>query len=159
MVARGVELGRRVSLGLPCLKRWQASVHGIGLYSEARFPAVCPVQGMDLRVIVGHALHFGVVACQRLSEKGRSVIQVYLGTIKKCLFLEVRNSADLEEKPAGTRTWKDNPGEHGIGLGNIKAAAAEYNGAVSTDMKDGVFTVSVLLPLYPLGEGGGSERM
>lgn len=160
----GVEAGDEVtgSLVIDAVlyhKRRQAKDHGIRWQCEARLPADCPVKEIDLCIIVGNALDNGLEACQRLSEKGRSFIQVYLGTIKKCLFLEVRNSADLEEKPAGTRTWKDNPGEHGLGLGNIKAAAAEYNGAVSTDMKDGVFTVSVLLPLYPLGEGGGSERM
>ena len=31
---------------------------------------------------------------------------------------------------------------------NMKAAAARYNGVVRTELENGVFAVSVLLPLY-----------
>ena len=38
---------------------------------------------------------------------------------------------------------------HGLGLGNIRAAADRYNGAVRVETENGIFTISVLLPLYP----------
>ena len=38
---------------------------------------------------------------------------------------------------------------HGLGLGNIRAAADRYNGAVCVETENGIFTISVLLPLYP----------
>ena len=50
-------------------------------------------------------------------------------------------------KPSGD--WRGSPGEHGLGLGNIQAAAARYNGAVHMEAEKGIFTISVLLPLVP----------
>ena len=98
---------------------------------------------------MGNILDNALEACGRLPKGEAPFIRVWVGTIKKCLFLEVQNSSDLKEgwKPSGDR--RGSPGEHGLGLGNIQAAAARYNGAVHMEAEKGIFTISVLLPLVP----------
>ena len=85
-------------------------------------------------------------ACGELMEEESPFIQMYLGTVKKCLLLEVRNSMSLSDKPKKKRGKEEFRG-HGLGLGNIKEAADHYNGVVGTEREKGVFTLSVLLPL------------
>ena len=43
---------------------------------------------------------------------------------------------------------KENFPRHGLGLRNIRSAAEKYNGAVRVEAENGIFTISVLLPLY-----------
>lgn len=150
--AGGVEAGDEVtgSLVIDALlyhKRRQASEHGICWQCDARLPADCPVKEMDLCIIVGNALDNALEACLRLDEGEERFVRVYLGTIKKCLFLEVRNSMAPEEKAEKRNPVKGKLRGQGLGIGNIKAAAAEYNGAVSVRTEKGVFSLAVLLPL------------
>lgn len=146
--AGGVEAGDEItgSLVTDALlyhKRRQAIKRGILWKCDARLPKDCLVKEIDLCIIVGNALDNALEACGKLPEKDHPFIQVYLGKIKKCLFIEVRNSADIEDG------WenKKNPGEHGLGLENIKAAVDSYNGTVHVEAQKGVFTISILLPM------------
>lgn len=137
----GVEAGDEItgSLAVDALlyhKRLEAAERGILWECDAKLPADCPVREMDLCIIVGNALDNALAACGRLSKKDKPVIRIYLGPVRKCLLLEVRNPMDQEEKPKGP----------GLGLENIQAAAAIYNGAVCGEAENGVFTLTVLLP-------------
>lgn len=68
-------------------------------------------------------------------------------TFKKCLFFEVRNPTDLKSPSETVKSRKNHPEHHGWGLANIKAAADAYHGTVHMEIKEGIFTLSVLLPL------------
>ncbi|RKJ06892.1 GHKL domain-containing protein [bacterium D16-54] len=174
--AGGVEAGDEItgSLVIDALlyhKRRQAMSMGIRWQCDARLPKDCKVKEMDLCIIVGNILDNALEACFKLQEKkpekgdggedtkktkdqAESFIEIYMGTIKKCLFLEVRNSTDLPDELEFCRTRKASPKEHGLGLMNIKTAAARYHGAVHMEVKNRVFAISVLLPLYkeePMG--------
>ncbi len=145
-------------------KRRQAAEKKIRWQCDARLSADCPVKETDLCIIVGNILDNALEACFRLQENAMSetggiagkrveagdepFIRIYMGTVKKCLFLEVQNSTDLADSQEILRSRKENPGVHGLGLRNIQAAAEKYNGAVHTEAENGVFTISILLPLY-----------
>lgn len=154
--AGSVEAGDEVtgSLAMDALlyhKRQQAIEKGIRWQCDARLPADSPVKEMDLCIIAGNILDNAVEACSRQKEISKPLIQVYMGTVKKCLFLEVRNSTDLSDKQDTSKSRKENSKEHGLGLVNIKAAVDRYNGAVHVQVEKGVFMISVLLPLYQEG--------
>lgn len=149
----GVETGDEItgSLAIDALlyhKKRQAKEQGIRWQCDARLPADCPVKDIDLCIIVGNALDNALESCLRLKAREQTFIYVYLGTVRKCLFLEARNSAEQEEGWERGEKWKSGSQRHGLGLGNMKAAAARYNGVVRTELENGVFAVSVLLPLY-----------
>ena len=112
------------------------------------------IKEVDLCIIVGNILDNALEACERAQEKravkkqvGQPFIHVHMGAIKKCLFLEVRNRTDLEGRQEICGSRKESPKGHGLGLGNIKSAVANYNGAVHIEVENYVFTISVLLPL------------
>ena len=158
-VAGGIEAGDEVtgSLAMDALlyhKRQQAKERGVCWQCDARLPEGCPVKEVDLCIIVGNILDNALEACERAQEKravkkqvGQPFIHVHMGAIKKCLFLEVRNRTDLEGRQEICGSRKESPKGHGLGLGNIKSAVANYNGAVHIEVENYVFTISVLLPL------------
>ena len=127
-------------------KRRQAAERGIRWQCDAKLPKDCQVKEIDLCIIVGNALDNALEACGKLQETDHPFIQVYLEKVKKCLFMEVRNSAEAElgwEKKGSRKK----PGAHGLGLGNIKAAVAGYNGTMHVEAENGVFTISILMPM------------
>lgn len=135
-------------------KKHQAAAWGIYWQCDARLPEDCPIKETDLCIIAGNILDNAIEACCRIQEKeggtgGQTApfIQIYFGTVKQCLLLEVRNSTDLADGQAVGKSRKKDSEGHGLGLANIKAAAARYHGTVYTEVKKGIFTMSVLLPL------------
>lgn len=136
-------------------KRKQADDWGIHWQCDAKLPGNCPIKEIDLCIILGNILDNALEACQILLKKSdvkkivnELFIYVRIGTIKKCLFLEVQNSTVQTEGSKINKSRKENPNGHGIGIRNIKAAAANYNGAVQIESENSVFTISVLLPFY-----------
>ena len=51
------------------------------------------------------------------------------------------------EKQTGKNTGKGNPQENGIGLLNVGDVVRGYNGVMETEIRNGVYDISVLLPL------------
>lgn len=158
----GVDAGDEVtgSLVMDALlyhKRQQALEMDIRWQCDVRVPKDCPVKEMDLCIIAGNILDNALEACARLHKKEEPFIQVYMGTVKKCLFLEAQNSMAKEGTEDRIKSDGDIDGRqkngrilprHGLGLGNIRSAVERYNGAVRVGAENGVFTISVLLPLY-----------
>lgn len=143
-------------------KKRLAAARGIVWQCDVRLPADCPVKDMDLCILVGNSLDNAVEACRRLQEetaasgeeKGDApFIRVYMGAVKKCLLLEVQNSTDLTDVQETGRSRKSESGLHGLGLSNIRAVAAAHNGTVHMEVEEGVFTLSVLLPMGQAGSG------
>ncbi len=127
-VAQGDEVtGSLVMDALLYHKRHQAAEWGIHWQCDAKLPKDSPVKEIDLCIIMGNILD---------------------NAIKKCLFMEVQNSTDLQDKDETCRSRKDNPSKHGVGLANIKAAVANYNGVIHMEVEKGVFTISILVPMY-----------
>ncbi len=156
-VAQGDEVtGSLVMDALLYHKRHQAAEWGIHWQCDAKLPKDSPVKEIDLCIIMGNILDNAIEACCRIQElnsqnrkdKENLFIKVHIGTIKKCLFMEVQNSTDLQDKDETCRSRKDNPSKHGVGLANIKAAVANYNGVIHMEVEKGVFTISILVPMY-----------
>lgn len=95
-------------------------------------------------VLFGNMLDNALEACGRMDEKKEKWIDTQSGTVKKCFLIEIRNSME-EEKP--DKMKKENPEWHGTGLNNIADTVKRYDGVVNIEMQEGVFMISVLLPL------------
>ena len=136
-------------------KRQQALKRDIRWQCDVRVPKNCPVKEVDLCIIAGNILDNALEACAKLKAQDGPFIHVYMGTVKSCLFMEVQNSMEMgegggpgQDSGKAGRRGKGDFRRHGLGLGNIRAAAAGYNGAVRVEAENGIFTISVLLPMY-----------
>lgn len=107
---------------------------GIRVNCSLALPYPCSVRDIDFCVILSNALDNGIRACREMEDDGNKYIGV-TGRIQGDLILmEVENSF------RGSSLVRE-----GTGLANIKAAADKYHGAVSINVKEGVFLLSVLL--------------
>ncbi len=124
-------------------KRKQAEKEGISWECGIKIPKNLYVDEFDLCVLFGNILDNAIEACQRLPGEEYRFIHIQSGMIKKCFFIEVKNSANISEI-GGSQKEKSN--EHGIGLLNIKDTVGKYNGVLNTEIKNKIFVISVLLP-------------
>lgn len=125
-------------------KRRLAEEGGVRWSCDVNLPKEFHVEEFDLCVLFGNMLDNALEACGRMDEKKEKWIDIQSGTVKKCFLIEIRNSME-EEKP--DKMKKENPKWHGTGLNNIADTVKRYDGVVNIEMQEGVFMISVLLPL------------
>lgn len=144
--------GNRVVDILLYQKRKMAERKNIIWECDVQIPKICCINEFDLCVLFGNILDNAVEACERLQNNEpycnqRQFINIQARVVKKCFLLEVKNSADMEDKHKIGLTNKENPEEHGIGLLNISDVVHKYNGVMNIEVQNGVFVISILVPL------------
>lgn len=127
-------------------KRKRAEKDCVAWECEVQVSGNCGIEEFDICVLLGNILDNALEACERLSGDTYKYIHIRLCTIKRYLLLEVKNSADMKNPDEIRHTRKEQPEEHGMGILNIRETAEKYNGAVNTEVGNGEFVISVLLP-------------
>ena len=130
-------------------KKKQAEAKNIAWECSVHIPGTCCINEFDLCVLFGNLLDNAIEACENLppnSDKDK-YINIQAGTVKKCFLLEVNNPTDASSGQVIGATSKKTPGKHGIGLLNISDVVESYNGVTDISIKDGIFTISILIPL------------
>lgn len=110
----------------------RAKQNGILVELAIRLPQNLQIDDMDLCVILGNAVDNAVNGA--VAAQGERYIRIDARLKGGFLVLGVENSC------AGGTVFRE-----GIGLGNIRAAADKYHGAVQAKMAGGVFRLDVLL--------------
>ena len=149
-------------------KRTYAEQKNILWECDVTIPKACGINEFDLCVLFGNLLDNAIEACERMHRDGNCFINIQSQTVKGCFLLEIKNSADMAGTPgikhdseaiSGVQhnhtdvpgmlySRKENPEKHGIGLLNIDDVVRNYNGVMDIEVKDGIFTVSILVPMH-----------
>ncbi|MBO1307000.1 sensor histidine kinase [Enterococcus sp. 669A] len=111
----------------------QARDAGAELDIKIGLPRKIAVPDSQLCIIFGNLFENAVQACQRQTE-GKKFIRVRCVTEEYQFILTVDNSMDTQTKF-----------QPGIGLSSVQAVVDKYNGALVTEVKDGIFQASVML--------------
>lgn len=149
----GEELtGNRVVDILLYQKRKIAERKNIIWECDVQIPKICLIDEFDLCVLFGNILDNAVEACERLQHNElyctqRQFINIQAKTVKKFFLLEVKNSANMAGKHKIGFIDKEKSKERGIGLLNISDVVHRYNGALSIEVQNNVFVISILIPL------------
>lgn len=120
----------------------------IAVNAKATVPARLPISEIDLCAIIGNLLDNAMEACLRQVEGEARFIRVYIGILKKQLYICITNSTGGQVKKAG-RTYLSSKGSdsHGFGLTRIDRLAEKYGGYVNRQSEEGAFATEVMLPL------------
>lgn len=106
----------------------------------------CALDEFDFCVLAGNGLDNAIEACERVEDEARRFIHIQTGWVKNYFLFEIKNSTCI--KGVGKTQNSDSDVKlHGIGLLNIKETVETYNGIMNTELKDGVFVLSVLIPV------------
>lgn len=128
-------------------KRKRAERENIEWECDVQIPKICCINEFDFCILFGNILDNALEACERLRCGECRFINIQAKIVKKCFLLEVKNSMDITEKYADGFTNKENPQEHGIGLQNVGDVVHKYNGVVNIEAENGIFVISILMPL------------
>lgn len=120
----------------------------IAVSAKAVVPSEFSISDVDLCVIIGNLLDNAMEACEKQDEESERFIRVYIGVLKKQLYISVMNSMGGNVHKDGkkyitTKTF----GNHGFGLLRVDRIAEKNGGYVNRQNEPGVFATEVMLPL------------
>lgn len=120
----------------------------ISVNAKANVPSELRISEIDLCVIIGNLLDNAMEACLRQKKHEVRFIRVYIGILKKQLYICVTNSMSGEVKRVG-KDYLSTKGadSHGFGIMRIDRIADKYNGYVNRQNEEGAFATEVMLPL------------
>lgn len=120
----------------------------ITVNAKATVPTELRISEIDLCAIIGNLLDNAMEACLRQDEREERFIRVYIGILKKQLYICVTNSVGGKVKKVGKTylSTKDSDA-HGFGLMRIDRLADKYDGYVNRQNEEGAFATEVMLPL------------
>lgn len=120
----------------------------IAVNAKAVVPAELGISEVDLCAILGNLLDNAMEACLRQENADERFIRVYIGVLKRQLYICVTNSTQGRPEKTGKTYRSAKTGEeHGIGLLRIDRLAEKYGGYVNRQSEDGAFATEVMLPL------------
>ncbi len=120
-----------------------ATTRGIECKIKVNIPNLIHIGEADLSIILGNALDNALEANERLNATDCRFIQIVLSYNNGKLSIGIRNSCDgivRKDKSGRYMTIKKDKIYHGMGISSIEKIVEKYNGFVSFDMKNNVFT-------------------
>ena len=108
---------------------------------------------VDICSIFANAMDNAIEACEKLPEKNEKWIKLAMKKTDKFFSVTLSNTMVEEGSIAGKLfgdgervTTKKDRSLHGFGTQNMKATISKYDGIEKVSAKDGVFTLSILIP-------------
>ena len=102
----------------------------------------------DIYAIFGNALDNSIRAVLELEDPGQRIITVKVITQKDIMVIQIQNyyKGTIRFRNGFPLTTKQNKEDHGFGIKSIQYTAEKYNGTMTAQGKDGIFTLQILLP-------------
>ncbi len=120
----------------------------INLHAKAVVPSDLRISEIDLCTVIGNLLDNAMEACLKQEQESERFVRVYIGILKKQLYISVQNSSGQQIKKSGkTYISTKNSESHGFGLKRIDRIVAKYDGYINRQNEEGIFATEVLLPL------------
>ena len=120
----------------------------ISVNAKAVVPAELSISDVDLCVIIGNLLDNAMEACEKQEETSERFIRVFIGVLKKQLYISVMNSVGGEVHREGKKYISTKTSDsHGFGLWRVDRIAEKNGGYVNRQNEPGVFATEVMLSL------------
>ena len=117
---------------------------------EVNYKAIVPEQltvtDIDLCVLIGNLIDNAVEACEKM-EEGRRFIRLYIGALKKQLYITVTNSTNERVRKLDEEYITTKRGNHGHGLKRMNLIVEKYDGFINRKNEPGIFVTEIMLPL------------
>lgn len=121
--------------------------NGIEVDYKATCPETLTVSDIDLCALIGNLIDNAVEACEKLPEGERRFIRLYIGVLKKQLYISVTNATNEVVRKLDSEYITNKRGNHGHGLKRINLVVEKYEGYINRQNEPGVFVTEIMLPL------------
>lgn len=103
----------------------------------------------DIYAIFGNALDNAITAVMDLKEPEQRVISVKAICQNSLLMIQIQNYYEdqLHFEGGLPVTTKKNKRDHGFGMKSIRYTAEKYNGTITVQGKENIFTLQILIPI------------
>lgn len=143
-----IQSGNPVTDILLTERRKEAENRGISFQCDFHYPEGDLVNAFDVSIILHNALYN---AMEGAEECEAPFIRLFSYREKNAYMIEIANSLKeqviLEKESGLPLTTKENKGEHGFGLVNIRKVAQKYFGDIAIEQTEGIFVLHVMLML------------
>lgn len=129
------------------MKITQAVKENVTLIPAVALYMTVYVDFLDLALLVGNALDNAIEACAKLPVAETKTIHLEMKTVEEYLFITVTNPFSKEDA-ANNPNWsttKKNKTAHGYGLKSMEQTVRKYNGKMTIDIENEMFTLKILL--------------
>ena len=108
---------------------------------------------VDLYTLFGNALDNAIEGSRAIREPERRNVAVIVQNRHGAAFIQIENYFDgsVEMEHGLPRTTKEDESSHGFGVKSIRSVAERYGGIMNISAEDGIFLLSILIPL-PTGD-------
>ena len=120
----------------------------IPVSAKAAAPNETDLSDIDLCVILGNLLDNAMEACAGQGEEEERFIRIYMGVMKKQLYISVQNTFSGRKKRTERLVSTKRESGHGYGLSRIDAVVKRNGGYINRQNEDGIFATEVMLPLF-----------
>lgn len=116
---------------------------------NVKFDGLIPenIDNADLCIVLSNAINNAAEACAKLP--GENTISVFGNYQQGVFVLIIKNPTNQNGHLTDVmpNTSKSDKESHGFGLSNIQRVVKKYHGAMHTQLKDGIFTLSLTLTI------------
>lgn len=124
-----------------------AKKNNISCHNNIVVPPDIDIDSVDLSIILSNLLDNAIEANLKISSQ--RFIDTNIHIYKNSLFISVKNSFNGQIKTLNSTfiSTKKNAENHGLGLKNVEFVVHKYNGTLTTEYDQHIFTLSIMLPL------------
>lgn len=124
-----------------------AKANNIQTDATAHVPEETGIKDIDICVVVGNLMDNAIESCLKFQDESKRFIRVYIGLLKKQLYICVTNSAGGEIKKDGKNYFSTKGNGHGFGIKRIDKIVQKYGGFVNRTDETDVFATEITLPM------------
>lgn len=117
----------------------------IVLHLFVRFESNIKIDEIELGIILGNALDNAIDAVNKISEPTKRYINFRLISTVGRISISIQNPVNVNIDIKNLTTTKTDKNNHGLGLNSIKHISSKYDGIVSFECEDNIFSININL--------------
>lgn len=127
-------------------KKMEAEQNQISMKIYTKQGIQLPVSESEICVILGNILDNAIEAASKTEEKA-GWIKITIGQQNEMTFLKIENNYQVEPiiKSGEYQTTKENKNAHGYGIKSVKRIIKKYDGSISLEAKNHIFSVRICI--------------
>lgn len=130
-------------------KYQECKKEGIEFASDFIYPEKLGIEAFDVGILLNNALDNAIEGCKKCMGERNAGIRVHSYRRGRMFFLRIENDCDeksvIYNQENVLQTTKEDEWMHGIGIKNMQSVTARYYGALSYEVKNDIFYMTIML--------------